>query len=40
MNKPKGGGGKVARYPTIMRRIPEGIKEAVERFSNLYRDSA
>ena len=40
MNKPKGGRGKVARYPTIMRRIPEGIKEAVEQFSNLYRSSA
>ncbi|HEY9653760.1 MAG TPA: hypothetical protein V6C95_24065 [Coleofasciculaceae cyanobacterium] len=40
MNKPKGGRGKVARYPTIMRRIPEGIKEAVEWFSDLYRDSA
>jgi len=39
MNKPKGGRGKVARYPTIMRRIPEGIKEAVEQFSDLYRDS-
>jgi DNA repair exonuclease SbcCD ATPase subunit len=40
MNKPKGGRGKVARYPTIMRRIPEGIKEAVEWFSDLYRSSA
>jgi hypothetical protein len=40
MNKPKGGRGKVARYPTIMRRIPEGIKEAVEQFSDLYRSSA
>lgn len=39
MNKPKGGRGKVAKYPTIMRRIPEGIKEAVEHLSDLYRDS-
>ncbi len=39
MNKPVGGRGKVAKYPTIMRRIPEGIKEAVERLSDLYRSS-
>lgn len=39
MNKPQGGRGKVAKYPTIMRRIPEGIKEAVEHLSDLYRES-
>ncbi len=38
MNKPKGGRGKIAQHPTIMRRIPEGIKEAVEHLSDLYRD--
>ncbi len=38
MSKPKGGRGKVAQYPTIMRRIPEGIKEAVEHLSELYRE--
>jgi hypothetical protein len=39
VNKPKGGRGKIAQHPTIMRRIPEGIKEAVEHLSDLYRDS-
>ena len=39
MNKPQGGRGKVAQYPTIMRRIPSGIKEAVEHLSDLYRES-
>ena len=38
MSKPKGGRGKVAQHPTIMRRIPEGIKEAVEHLSDLYRE--
>ena len=38
MNKPQGGRGKIAQHPTIMRRIPEGIKEAVEHLSDLYRD--
>ena len=39
MNKPQGGRGKIAQHPTIMRRIPEGIKEAVEHLSDLYRES-
>ena len=38
MNKPQGGRGKIAQHPTIMRRIPEGIKEAVEHLSDLYRE--
>jgi hypothetical protein len=38
VNKPKGGRGKIAQHPTIMRRIPEGIKEAVEHLSDLYRE--
>jgi chromosome segregation ATPase len=37
MNKPKGGRSKVAKHPTIMRRIPEGIKQSVEYLSDLYR---
>lgn len=40
MSKPVGGRGKIAKHPTIMRRIPEGIKEAVEHFSDLYRREA
>jgi hypothetical protein len=39
VNKPQGGRGKIAQHPTIMRRIPEGIKEAVEHLSDLYRES-
>jgi hypothetical protein len=38
VNKPQGGRGKIAQHPTIMRRIPEGIKEAVEHLSDLYRE--
>lgn len=37
MSKPVGGRGKVAKYPTIMRRIPEGIKHTVEYLADLYR---
>lgn len=35
--KPVGGRGKTAKYPTIMRRIPAGIKQCVECLSSLYR---
>jgi len=38
VTKPQGGRGKIAQHPTIMRRIPEGIKEAVEYLSDLYRE--
>lgn len=38
MAKPVGGRGKSAPKPTIMRRIPEGIKEAVEQLADLYRE--
>lgn len=38
MAKPVGGRGQKAPKPTTMRRIPEGIKEAVEFLSELYRD--
>ncbi|WP_449415984.1 hypothetical protein [Phormidium nigroviride] len=35
--KPVGGRGKIAKHPTIMRRIPAGIKQCVECLSSLYR---
>lgn len=38
MVKPVGGRGKIAPKPTIMRRIPEGIKETVEQLADLYRE--
>lgn len=38
MNKPVGGRGQKAAKPTMMRRIPEGIREAVDQLAELYRD--
>lgn len=38
MTKPVGGRGQKASKPTMMRRIPEGIREAVDVLAELYRD--